>query len=76
MNRLNERYGDRIDFVMLDVDEESTLPLRQQYDIVARSQYVLVNSEGVTVHRWFGHISENDLARTLEADLAEYLAEA
>ena len=69
MNRLEEQYGDQIEFVLLNVDDPGSLPMRQQYDIVARSQYVLVDANGAVVQKWFGYISEEDIARAFDEHL-------
>ena len=43
--------------------------MRQQYDIVARSQYVLVDASGAVIQKWFGYISEEDIARAFDEHL-------
>lgn len=51
------------------MDDAASLPLRQQYDIVARSNYVLTDAQGAVVRKWFGYISENDVAGVLDSVL-------
>lgn len=70
MHRLEEQFSDRVDFVWLNIDDSTTLPMRQQYDIVARSQYVLVAPDGSPVKRWFGYLDEASVAAEIEAYLA------
>lgn len=70
MNGLEERYNDQIDFFHLDVDQAVTLDLRQQFSIVGRNQYVLVDSNGEVIERWVGPLSEGNV----EAVLLNYLA--
>ncbi len=69
MDRLRASYGDRIEFIKLDVDDSASLPLRQQYDIIARSNYVLTDAQGAVLRKWFGYISENDVAGVLDGVL-------
>lgn len=71
MHRLEAKYGDQIEFVWLNIDDGSTLAMRQQYDIVSRSQYVLVSADGQAVRKWFGYLSEAEVAQALDALLAE-----
>lgn len=70
MHRLEEKYGDQIEFVYLNVDDPASLPMRQQYDIVARSQYVLVDANGEVVQKWFGYITTQSVSEVID----EYLA--
>ena len=70
MNRLEEQYSDRVEFVWLNIDNSATLPMRQQYDIVGRSQYVLVGPDGSVVKRWFGYLDEASVAAEIDAYLA------
>jgi len=69
VNRLEAEYGDQIEFIILDIDDPSPLPMRQQYDIVGRSQYVLVDVNGDIVQKWFGYIDEAEIAQAFD----EYL---
>ena len=66
MDRLKARFGEQIEFVSLNVDDSASLPLRQQYDIVARSQYILADATGATQFRWFGYLDENAVAEQLD----------
>ena len=70
VHRLEDKYSDQIEFVWLNIDDASTLPMRQQYDIVRRSQYALVAPDGQPVRKWFGYLSEDEVAQALD----EYLA--
>jgi hypothetical protein len=71
VNGLQAQFGDRIDFVVLDIDDNSTLPLRQKFDLVQRSRYALVGPDGETVvQRWFGLLNEGQMAEYLRNYLA------
>lgn len=68
---LKAEFGDRVDFVALSIDDNSTLPLRQKFDLVQRSRYALVAPDGETVvQRWFGLLSEAQVADYLKDYLA------
>lgn len=72
VHRLEDKYADQIDFVYLNIDNQDTLAARQQFDIVARSQYVLIDAQGNIIQKWFGFIDEAQV----DAALAEFLASA
>ena len=69
MNGLEAKYGDQIEFIYLNVDDPGTLPMRQQYDVVARSQYVLVDANGEIVQKWFGYINEETISQVIDEHL-------
>jgi len=72
VNGLQAQFGDRIEFVVLNVDDPNSLPLRQQFDLVQRSRYALVGPDGQTVEqRWFGLLNEGEVADYLSRYLAD-----
>jgi hypothetical protein len=54
----------------LNIDKPETLEVRQRFDIVARTQYVLIDAEGNTIHKWFGPLDEE----SVKASIDEFLA--
>ena len=72
MNRLQEQFEDRIDFFHLSVDFVETLDVRQQYNMVRRSQYQLLDPAGETAVNWFGPLYEEQMVEQIEAKLAEF----
>jgi hypothetical protein len=70
VNGLEQRYSDRVDFVLLDFDDPNLNAERVKYNITDRSQYVLVDAEDNIIYRWYGYISTQDVATVLD----EYLA--
>jgi hypothetical protein len=68
-----QQFGDTIQFIWLDVDDPTTLPLREHFDIVRRTRYVLVNGEGEVVQRWIGYLNEPEVEEALEAFIAQQL---
>ncbi|MEM6284306.1 MAG: hypothetical protein AAF787_19090 [Chloroflexota bacterium] len=70
MDRLEAAYGDEIQFILLNVDDPATLPLREQFNIVPRTRYVLVDPDGETVQFWIGPLS----ITTIDDDIGAWLA--
>jgi len=70
VHRLAEVFKDRVDFVYLNIDRPDTLEARQRFDIVARTQYVLIDAQGNTIKKWFGPLDEE----AVKAAIDEFLA--
>ena len=51
---------------MLNVDDSTTQAKRSQLGITAQAQYVLVDSAGQIVTRWFGVLNEAQVAAEIE----------
>ena len=66
MSRLQESFGDRIEFVVLDLDDSSLNDIRRRLGITAQAQYVVVNASGDIVARWFGILDEAGVASELD----------
>lgn len=66
MYGLQEQYGDEIEFVWLNVDDPLSRPLREQFGIVQRSNYVLVDVDGVAQLRWFGYLDDTEMEEALQ----------
>ena len=61
MNGIKEQFAGKLDIVALNIDIPETLPLRQQFDMVGRSTYVLIDAKGNVVQRWFGFLDEQQM---------------
>jgi hypothetical protein len=68
---LAEQFGERVDFIKLDIDKSETLPARQRFNMVQRSQYALVDAEGNIIQRWFGFLDQDEVERFLSDYLAK-----
>lgn len=68
---LQAEFSDEIEFVWLNIDDSNSLPLRQEYGIVGRTNYVLVDAAGNPLQRWYGYLSEPDVAAVLEEFIAQ-----
>ena len=51
---------------MLDVDNSQHDAKRAELNLAAQAQYVLVNSAGEIVGRWFGVLNESNVTSELE----------
>jgi hypothetical protein len=71
VNGLLTKYSEQVDFIGLNIDDPSSLPVRERYDIVQRSQYVLLDGQGNVVRKWFGFLDEADVASEIDKLLAQ-----
>jgi len=67
---LQAQFGDRIDFIGLNIDVAETLPVREQFDMVQRSTYTLIDAQGNVVQRWYGYLDQEVMTQFFN----EYLA--
>ena len=74
MNRLEEQFGDQIQFFHLDVGLVETLPIRQEFGMTRRSQYQLLGPDGESLLSWFGPLSEEAIVRQIDGQLAKFAA--
>ena len=70
MHRLEQEFQDQVEFVRLDIDDDSTFDLRQEYELFRRTSYHLIDGDGNIVERWIGPLDQ----ATVSAELAEALA--
>ncbi|MCP4418532.1 MAG: hypothetical protein GY805_18085 [Chloroflexi bacterium] len=71
MNRLNEQFSDRVDFIYLNVDEAQSLDVMSDLAIRDRSTYVIFDADGNEVHRWLGPLPFDGAAHDIEVALGE-----
>lgn len=71
MDGLAQKFAGRVDFIKLDIDKTETLPLRQQFNMVQRSTYALIDAKGDVIHRWFGFLDEAELEKVINDYLAQ-----
>lgn len=66
LSALEARFGEKIAFVTLDVDNPATRPIRDKFGLVDRSMYALIAPDGETVlARWFGVLNEQEVTTRL-----------
>lgn len=70
MHGLENTFKGQVDFIHLNIDFQETLPARERFGIVQRSQYVLADAAGNVLQRWIGFLDEG----TVTTYIREYLA--
>jgi thiol-disulfide isomerase/thioredoxin len=68
VHSLQERYGDRVDFLHVDVENRGALDAVRHLGVTGQTQYVLTDNAGNVIYRWFGILDELNLETAL-ADL-------
>lgn len=58
MYGLERKFGEDIDFVRLNVDVRSTFAMREQFGLIQRTRYVLVDENNIVIYRWFGPLNQ------------------
>lgn len=66
IEELEAQYGDRINLVMLDVDDPQWDDLGQQYKVTGIPQYNFLDAEENKVDSFIGKVPQSILAQTLE----------
>ena len=54
-------YGDRIDFLHVDIENMGAMDAVSPFGITSQTQYVLLNNDGEVIQRWFGVLDEVEL---------------
>lgn len=66
IDSVRTRYDGQINVVTLNVDSPQDTALREQFGLMDRSMYVLVDGKGEVLMRWFGFLNEDTLSTDLE----------
>lgn len=76
LNQLKQEFGDRINFVMLNVDNEKWLPEILSYRVDGIPHFVYINSEGKAIGQAIGEqprsILESNLIALTENSVLPY----
>jgi len=64
-------FGEQIDFVDLNIDDQSTQATRDYYGFRGRTEYVLVDENDQIVRRWFGPLDQPSMIEALQAFVDE-----
>jgi thioredoxin-related protein len=75
VRRIEETYQDQIDFHVLNVDDLSTQPLLDQYQVQGIPTIVLLNAQGEVVNILLGYQTEDQLVAQVEALLDNHQAQ-
>jgi thiol-disulfide isomerase/thioredoxin len=71
VNRLSEEYRGRVDFLAVDVTEQSSKELMEKYRYVGRPQFVVVAPDGTIIASRNGIQPYERLKEDIEAALAK-----
>ena len=61
MHGLEAQWGDKIQFVYLDIDDPRTTPFKQQFGYRYQPHFFLLDGQGNVVAQWVGYVTEEDL---------------
>ena len=64
---LQETFEDRIDFVLLDLDDRDHDADRRRLGITAQAQYILTDADGAIRGQWFGRLDQAQVTAELES---------
>lgn len=64
--KLEEQYGDRVNLVMLDIDDPQWDELGQQYRVTGIPQYNFLDADENKVESFIGKVPQSILAQTFE----------
>ncbi len=67
---LEKQYGDKIQFVYLDVDDPANAALAQQLGRRGQPEFYLLDGRGQVVERWAGGVREATFRESFERLLA------
>lgn len=70
MSGLTNTFKEQVEFILLDWDNSTLNDIRQELGITARTQYVLVDANGMVVKRWYGILDEGSVANEIESLIA------
>ena len=59
---LETTYGEKIEFVRLDIDNPDTKAAKEQYGFRVQPYFVLVNNKGEVVETWNGRVAAETFA--------------
>ncbi len=64
---LEQQWGDRINFVYLDIDDPDTTPFKRDYGYRYQPHFLLLDGEGRIVDQWVGPVAEGTFVSAFEA---------
>ena len=67
IHKLQDEYGERVDFIYLDIDADNTKTLRKELEFTGlRPTIVFLSGEGTEIGRMVGMHSEEELASQID----------
>ena len=66
---LEEKWGQHVDFVYLDIDDSQTTPFKQQLGYIYQPHIFLLDAQGNIVQQWVGAVQ----GETIQAELPKVI---
>jgi thiol-disulfide isomerase/thioredoxin len=66
---LESKYGDRMNFVYLDIDDPANAAFKQQLGFKLQPQFFLLDAKGNLLKQWSGSVEAADLQAAIDATL-------
>jgi thiol-disulfide isomerase/thioredoxin len=66
---LEEAFGDRMNFVYLDIDDPANAKFKEQLGFQMQPQFFLLDKQGNVVKQWTSSVQEAELRATIESAL-------
>lgn len=67
LHGLRDRYSNRINFVMLNVDDSQWTPQLKEYKVNGVPQFDLLDAQNQVTHHWVGKVPQTVLVESVEA---------
>jgi hypothetical protein len=64
---LEQQWGDRIQFVYLDIDDPDTASFKRDFGYRYQPHFFLLDGQGNVVEQWIGPVSEGSFVSAFEA---------
>lgn len=71
MHGLEKKWGDQVNFVYLDIDDNETEPFKRQLGYSYQPHFFLLDGEGQVIGQWVGFVQGEELQRALYQALQE-----
>jgi|GEM_PF-2133637 len=66
---LQRQFKGRVDFIYLNVDNPEFVEAASPYTLTGVTQYVLIDADGTIIQKWFGSVTEESVAESINAFL-------
>jgi hypothetical protein len=64
---LEQQWGDRINFVYLDIDDPDTTPFKRDFGYRYQPHFLLLDGQGQIVDQWVGPVAEGTFVSAFES---------
>jgi thioredoxin-like negative regulator of GroEL len=64
---LEQQYGDKVNFVYLDIDDSRNDSFKRQLGYRVQPHIFLLDGNGQVIEQWLGQVSKDDLETALKA---------